>query len=48
MKKIIDLLQISDFICKSYYIDIAKGIDKIPQTTREKYEQNKRKKAWRK
>jgi hypothetical protein len=48
MKKIIDLLQISDFIGKSYYIDIAKGIDKIPQTTREKYEQNKRKKAWRK
>jgi hypothetical protein len=48
MKKIIDLLQISDFIGKSYYIDIAKGIDKIPQTTREKYEQNKRRKAWRK
>ena len=48
MKKIIDLLQISDFIGKSYYIDIAKGVDKIPQTTREKYEQNKRMKAWRK
>lgn len=48
MKKIIDLLQISDFIGKSYYIDIAKGMNKIPQTTREKYEQNKRKKAWRK
>jgi len=47
MKNIIDLLQLDEFIGKSYYIDIAKGVNKIPQTTREKYEQNKRRKAWR-
>ncbi len=43
---IIDMLVIDDFRGKSKYIDTAKGINKLPTTFKEGWQQYKRKRAW--
>ena len=43
---ILELLNKEDYIGVSHKIDIAKGINKIPRTIKEKKEQLKRQKAW--
>lgn len=43
IKNILDMLRIDDFYGKSEYIDIAKGINKNPETIKEIYKQNIRK-----
>jgi len=47
IKEIIELLEVDSFYGKSKNIDIAKGINKVPMTLKEGFEQLKRKKAWR-
>ena len=43
---IVDLLNIDDYYGISKEIDIAKGINKMPQTFKEGWERRKRIKAW--
>lgn len=46
IENIIDLLALNKYIGVSKEIDIAKGVNKMPQTFKEGWEQYKRKRAW--